>query len=248
MKNLKKVILPIIAIFMLLLAACNTVNYSLPESFDDGDQLLMPSEGELIAIFDTSFGEMRVRLFPGQAPKAVENFMKLAQRGYYNDITFHRILVDFIAQSGDPTGTGSGGTSIWGKGFEDEFDTKLYHYRGALSYARASKGAENEKNMSQFFFVTKNVKYYAVDVNKLINRGYSEKAANAYLEGRGDYTLDALYNRYDVDDSFVVFGQLYEGWDVLDKIAGVEVDGNQKPLEEIKLNKVTITTYTANEQ
>lgn len=248
MKNLKKVFLPVVAVLLLLLSACNTVNYILPESFEDADQLLMPEEGELIAIFDTSFGEMRVRLFPGQAPKAVENFMKLAQKGYYNDITFHRILVDFIVQSGDPTGTGSGGTSIWGKGFEDEFDTKLYHYRGALSYARSSTANDGEKNMSQFFFVTKNEKFYSVDVNKLLNRGYTEAAANAYLNARGDYTLDALFNRYDSDDSFVVFGQLYEGWDVLDAIAAVEVDGNQKPLEDVKLNKITITTYSANEQ
>ena len=243
MKRFAPVAIAAALVLLLLLSACSEIKYTVPEDFKDGDQLLMPSEGELIAIFDTSMGEMRVRLFPAQAPKAVENFRKLAERGYYNDITFHRVVSDFIVQSGDPTGTGSGGVSVWGKGFADEFDTGLYHYYGALSYARASKAESGEKNMSQFFFVTKNDKYYDVDKNQLLKRGYPEAAADGYLKARGDYSLDALYNRYDEDESYVVFGQLYEGFEVLAAIDAVETS-DQKPVADVLLSSVTITTYS----
>ena len=97
--------------------------------------------------------------------------------------------------------------------------------------------------MSQFFFVTKNDKYYDVDKNQLLKRGYPEAAADGYLKARGDYSLDALYNRYDEDESYVVFGQLYEGFEVLSAIDAVETS-DQKPVADVLLNSVTITTYS----
>lgn len=62
----------------------------------------------------------------------VENFVRLAQKGYYNDTIFHRVISDFMIQGGDPQGNGTGGTSIWGHPFEDEFSRKLFNIRGAL--------------------------------------------------------------------------------------------------------------------
>jgi peptidyl-prolyl cis-trans isomerase-like 2 len=96
----------------------------------------------------TTHGDLTVELLPEHAPKAVWNFVRLAQKGHYNGIIFHRNIRNFMIQGGDPTGTGRGGTSIWGKNFEDEFDGPLKHdSRGVMSMANKGKNT----NTSQFF-------------------------------------------------------------------------------------------------
>ena len=81
--------------------------------------------GDTVATIHTTMGDIKVKLFPQRAPKAVENFVTHAKSGYYDGIIFHRVIKDFMIQGGDPTATGMGGESIWGKSFEDEFDVKL---------------------------------------------------------------------------------------------------------------------------
>ncbi|KAJ6119965.1 hypothetical protein N7523_004245 [Penicillium sp. IBT 18751x] len=101
------------------------------------------------ARIDTTAGHLNVELYPEQAPKAVWNFIQLAKKGYYKDVTFHRNIKGFMIQGGDPTGTGRGGESIWGKYFADEFEGPLKHDgRGTLSMANKGKNT----NSSQFFF------------------------------------------------------------------------------------------------
>jgi peptidyl-prolyl cis-trans isomerase-like protein 2 len=96
----------------------------------------------------TTHGDLTIELLPEHAPKAVWNFVRLAQKGYYNSILFHRNIRNFMIQGGDPTGTGRGGTSVWGKNFEDEFDGPLKHdARGVMSMANKGKNT----NSSQFF-------------------------------------------------------------------------------------------------
>jgi len=101
-----------------------------------------------VAIMKTSMGTIEIELFPEQAPKTVENFVGLAKKGYYNGLIFHRVIDKFMIQGGDPTGTGSGGESIWGKAFADEFSPALKHDKpGTLSMANAGPNT----NGSQFF-------------------------------------------------------------------------------------------------
>ncbi|EXJ78644.1 peptidyl-prolyl cis-trans isomerase-like 2 [Capronia coronata CBS 617.96] len=96
----------------------------------------------------TSVGDIHIELYPEYAPKAVWNFVRLVQKGYYNGIIFHRNIRNFMVQTGDPTGTGRGGTSIWGKTFEDEIEGPLKHdARGVVSMANKGKNT----NSSQFF-------------------------------------------------------------------------------------------------
>ncbi|MEF3191601.1 MAG: peptidylprolyl isomerase [Campylobacterales bacterium] len=103
------------------------------------------------AIIQTTAGTIEIELRPDIAPKASENFVKLAQKGYYNGIIFHRVIKNFMIQTGDPTGTGAGGTSIWGKPFEDEFSPKaLFDKPGIV--AMANRGPAT--NGSQFFITT----------------------------------------------------------------------------------------------
>ena len=97
----------------------------------------------------TNMGDMEFVLFPEIAPKAVENFTTHAKNGYYNGLIFHRIIKDFMIQGGDPTGTGCGGESVFGKNFEDEFSLDARNYYGALSMANAGPNT----NGSQFFIV-----------------------------------------------------------------------------------------------
>ena len=81
-------------------------------------QLEKPEEGEEIAVLETNMGTIKIRLFPEEAPKTVQNFKELIQKGYYNGITFHRVIEGFMIQGGDPTATGTGGESAFGEDFE----------------------------------------------------------------------------------------------------------------------------------
>ena len=103
------------------------------------------------ATIHTTMGDIQIRLFPQQAPKAVENFTVHGRNNYYNNIIFHRIIRKFMMQTGDPLGDGTGGDSIWGREFEDEFSPDLSHDKPYMvSMANAGPGT----NASQFFITT----------------------------------------------------------------------------------------------
>jgi len=104
-----------------------------------------------IAVIETNSGEIQIELRPDIAPKAVENFVTHSKNGYYDGLTFHRVIRGFMLQSGDPTGTGAGGESIWKKDFEDEFSpSALFDKAGILAMANRGRNT----NGSQFFITT----------------------------------------------------------------------------------------------
>lgn len=110
----------------------------------------------LLAQMETDYGTMEIELLPAVAPKTVENFRLLSERGYYNGLTFHRLVKGFMIQGGDPLGTGMGGESAWGGKFEDEIDKKSPLYREG--YKRGSVAMANagpNTNTSQFFIIHK---------------------------------------------------------------------------------------------
>ena len=102
---------------------------------------------ELNARIITNKGDINIKLMPEIAPITVANFVSLIRKNFYDNIIFHRVIEDFMIQTGDPTGTGMGGESIYGDSFEDEFSKELYNIRGALSMANAGPNT----NGSQFF-------------------------------------------------------------------------------------------------
>ncbi|NOX15810.1 MAG: peptidylprolyl isomerase [Epsilonproteobacteria bacterium] len=104
-----------------------------------------------IVILQTNQGNIELQLFPKVAPKACENFTTLVNRGYYDGIIFHRVIKNFMIQSGDPTGTGRGGESIWGHPFKDEFKSNLV-FDKPFYLAMANRGKNT--NGSQFFITT----------------------------------------------------------------------------------------------
>ena len=101
-----------------------------------------PQKGDtIIEIKFKDYGTVKFRLFPEYADKGVENFVELAKKGYYDGLTFHRIIKDFMIQGGDPLGTGTGGESTWGGKFDGGTDPHLIHAAGAVAYANSGSTA-----------------------------------------------------------------------------------------------------------
>ena len=147
------------------------------------------------AALHTNHGVIAIELHDEDAPKTVENFLKLARDGFYDGVIFHRVIPDFMIQGGDPTGTGSGGP---GYQFEDEFNDHKVE-RGALAMANAGPNT----NGSQFFIVT--------------------AEATPWLDGK-----------------HTVFGKVTSGMDVVDTIEQTETDPRDKPLEEMRIESISL--------
>ena len=161
----------------------------------------------------------------------MENFVTHAKNGYYDGLTFHRVIDGFMIQGGDPTGTGCGGESIWGHSFEDECTVELRNFRGALSMANAGPNT----NGSQFFIVQAPTvdERLIGQMRALSDRGYPDEVTDAYAEVGGTPHLDFRHT---------VFGQVFDGMDVVDAIAAVEVDRSDKPLTPVTVNSIDIRT------
>ena len=184
--------------------------------------------GDTVVTIHTTMGDIKVKLFPKEAPKTVENFVTHAKNGYYNGIIFHRVIKDFMIQGGDPTGTGMGGESIWGNSFEDEFDVNLHNLRGALSMANAGPGT----NGSQFFIV----QACTTPSNMLsqmedLADSFPADIVEDYKNLGGTPWLDFRHT---------VFGQVTEGMDTVDKIADTKVGAADKPLFDIAIESIDI--------
>ncbi len=155
-----------------------------------------------IANIKTNHGTIRFELLEDEAPKTTENFIRLAERGYYDGVIFHRVISGFMIQGGDPTGTGRGGESASGGRFADEINRSSELYKGAYTKGTvAMANAGPNTNGSQFFIM------------------------------HADYPLPPLYTK---------FGRVIEGQEVVDAIANVRTGSNDKPIEKVVMEKVTI--------
>ncbi|KAL7891459.1 hypothetical protein AOLI_G00009350 [Acnodon oligacanthus] len=148
---------------------------------------------------ETTMGTIVLELYWKHAPKTCKNFAELGRRGYYNNTKFHRIIKDFMVQGGDPTGTGRGGASIYGKQFEDELHPEL-KFTGAGILAMANTGPDT--NGSQFFLTL---------------------APTQWLDGKHS-----------------IFGRVYQGIGVLNRIGMVETNSQDRPVDDIKILRVTL--------
>lgn len=216
----------------------------------------LPEIGEEIAIVTTSLGEIKLRFYPDEAPLAVENFKELAKSDYYDGIIFHRVIDDFMIQGGDPTGTGTGGASYFGSSFEDEISPNLHFFKGALAMANSGPNT----NGSQFFIVQNPV------VNELALDAIREKRDDASAEEPftilingesypiGDIFPETVLEYYQNNGghveleyvfggAYTIFGQAFDGLDIVDKISGVVTDDKDKPLEDIVIFDINITEF-----
>jgi peptidyl-prolyl cis-trans isomerase B (cyclophilin B) len=241
----KKILAVLIAI-MFVLAGCGTADKkqeaekAKEETKDSGGQagqgqddenIVYPQltnevqENERLVEMVTSMGSIKIKLFPEQAPKAVENFIKHSEEGYYEGVTFHRVIDGFMIQGGDPEGTGMGGESIYGGPFEDEFTRELFNIRGALSMANAGPNT----NGSQFFIV-QNKELDPSLPEQMKQAGYPEKVIKAYENGGTPH----------LDGKHTVFGQVVEGMDVVDKVATTPVGAQDKPEKDVVIEKINV--------
>lgn len=192
-------------------------------------QLSSPAKGDQVARIKTSMGDIEVRLFPEDAPRTVENFVTHAKNGYFNNLKFHRVINDFMVQGGDPKGNGTGGESIWGNSFKDEFSPRLYNLRGALSMANSGPNT----NGSQFFIVQKK-SISSREIQYLKSLKYLNEIIEAYSGAGGTMWLD---------NKHTVFGQVFSGFDVLDNIAEVETDSSDRPVEDVIIQSIEIFDF-----
>ena len=151
------------------------------------------------ATISTHLGEIELELFADDAPRTVENFVTLASDGFYDGLVFHRVIPDFMIQTGCPSGTGTGGP---GYTFEDEFD----QHRCPRHAGHGQRRPEYER--SQFFIVTAD--------------------ATPWLDGK-----------------HTAFGQVTSGMDTVFAISGVDRDGRDKPVQDVTMDRVTVTRTEA---
>ncbi|USN54067.1 MAG: peptidylprolyl isomerase [Candidatus Nomurabacteria bacterium] len=154
------------------------------------------------AVVETNFGTMKIRFYADDAPELTKNFIELAKSGYYDGLTFHRIVPGFVIQGGDPNGTGTGGHSYKGEGqglADEPGALALTHEVGAVAWAKSS--LPNSIG-SQF--------YIALQELPMLDGGYS------------------------------VFGQVVEGMDVVQKVAAVQTDASDMPVDPVTITKVSL--------
>ena len=155
-----------------------------------------------IASIETNHGTIRFELLEQDSPKTTDNFIQLAERGYYDDVIFHRVIKNFMVQGGDPTGTGRGGASAQGGKFADEINPTSEVYKtGYRAGTVAMANAGPNTNGSQFFI---------------------------------------MHTDYKLPPNYTIFGRVIEGQDIVDKIAATATDRQDRPAQDVVMNKVTI--------
>ena len=163
-----------------------------------------------------NYGTVKIELYPSYAPETVSNFIKLANNGFYDGLTFHRTIPDFMIQGGDPKGDGSGNATLKNLGLDSEneytikgefianaYNNTLKHERGVISMARGDYS------------------YYS---STLLTEGYNSASCQFFIT-----TSDQTKN---LDGLYAAFGKVTEGMDIVDKISNVEVETREEPTEE----------------
>lgn len=206
--NLWKFIVPLFA--LALLVGCtpqspentteNTMTPPPPTPAPSSSDAMKGFDGKLLSgkytvILKTSEGDITVELDADAAPKTATNFVVLAQSGYYEGLTFHRVIPGFMIQGGDPSGNGTGGDSVYGDTFEDETDN---------GNALMAKG-------------------YKAGVIAMANRGPDTNGSQFFI-------MDA---DYPLPPNYTIFGMVTDGQKVVNTIARVEKDGNDRPVEAV---------------
>ena len=194
-------------------------------------QLYVSAPEKCLVRIKTDYGDMLIELY-NATPQHRDNFIKLAEEGYYDELLFHRVIDGFMIQGGDPNSRNSKPKIALGSGgpgyqIPAEFTDSLFHVKGALAAARTGN-PEKKSSGSQFYIVQgKTVDDRQLDMMEA--RGdfhYPIETREAYLENGGTPQLD---------NEYTVFGMVIEGIEVIDKIAELSTDRNNRPKEDVKM-------------
>lgn len=206
------------------------------------------AQKDILVEMTTTEGPVTLRLF-GDTPLHQANFVKLAKEGFYDGLLFHRVIDNFMVQAGDPDSRDARPGQILGGGSPEytipaEIDfPKHYHKRGALAAARQSDedNPQWRSSGSQFYIVTGR-KYTRTDLDKMEMKIMSRQKGNGLKgftpEQIEDYTT--IGGAAHLDAAYTVFGQVEKGYDVIDKIQKVEVDGFNRPKSDVKIISVKV--------
>lgn len=283
--NLKRILMSAaLSVGVLLAAGCSGGGNSSSGNVED----ITFADGDKIAVIEIKdYGTVRAKLFPDIAPVGVENFIQLAESGYYNGLKIHRVIKDNVMQGGSLNGDGTGGTAAYtgedtksdtrATTFPIEVSEKARHFYGALCYAADSSG----QCAAQFYIVNSKTpqditKIDSAKVQAKADELAAEAAAatweadskaaknNSYLQsyysshasilGSKNQTAIDKYAKdggvFQFDGMDTVFGQVFEGFDVIDSISTVEVETNaygekSMPVKSIIISSVKIETYKA---
>lgn len=226
------------------LTACKQKQVVLENGGADGqvigsDQILnytLPEKGEEIVLMTIrDYGDVKIKLFPEQCPKGVENFKKLVETGFYDELIFHRVVDGFVIQGGDPRGDGTGGVDAWGsqEGFAQTISPHLCHVTGALAYAIG----QDKLNKSQFYIVTGEEvtpELFGV-LRDQYGKTFTPEVEALYQQSGGQPFLDGGYE---------VFGQVFDGLDKCLEIQKVAVNSEtSKPKSAVVIEKAVIAEY-----
>lgn len=187
---------------------------------------------------ETDSGTMVVKLY-NQTPLHRDNFIKLVKKGFYDSLLFHRVIKDFMIQGGDPDSRNAAPGAQLGEGglkytIPAEFDTTLFHKKGALAMAREGDEVNPKKaSSSTQFYIVEGKTFTDADMDKMETR-FKIKIPEDH---RAVYRT--LGGAPFLDMSYTVFGEVISGLDVIDKIAGVPKDDNDRPLHDIRM-KITL--------
>ena len=185
-------------------------------------------------IISTGMGDMTIVLYD-ETPKHRDNFIKLAESGLYDGTIFHRVIQNFMIQGGDPESKNATPEKMLGNGgpgytIPAEFNTKFFHKKGALAAARQGDNVNPKKESSgSQFYIVQGKKVSQDELNLFQSRSnikMSPEQIKAYTTVGGAYHLDGAYT---------VFGEVIEGMDVIDKIASVQTNNMDLPLQDIKI-------------
>ncbi len=229
---MKKITFSISIFCALFLMACGGES----ASTSDADNAASAS-GETMVLIETPYGNVKAKLY-NSTPQHRDNFIKLANEGFYNDLLFHRVIPNFMVQGGDPKskdappgqGLGNGGP-----GYTIPAEIGAKHFRGALAAARTGGPSNPQKRSSgsQFYIVQNGL---SPELNSVI----SQKQAGGVIYSQAEIDYYKQVGGYPgLDGDYTVFGQVVEGIEVMDKITAVQRDQRDRPLEDIKM-KVSV--------
>ncbi len=195
-------------------------------------------ESEKMLIISTDLGDITIKLY-NETPLHRDNFLKLAGEGFYNGLLFHRVMNEFMIQGGDPDSRNASAGQVLGNGgpgytIPAEILPQFYHKKGALAAARMSDhvNPRKESSGSQFYLVMGKV-----HSNEELNFFESRTGVKYTPEQRNAYTT--IGGTPHLDNGYTVFGEVLQGLEVIDKIAAVQTDGNNRPLKDVKM-KISI--------
>lgn len=183
-----------------------------------------PRATDTVYIVIKDHGIITAELYGDDAPITVDNFISLAESGFYDNLTFHRVIENFMIQGGDPKGNGTGGSgkNITGEFAKNGIDTGIAHVRGTLSMARSGSSLEQYASVPDAYLPH-------------LEQVYNSASSQFFIVHK---TSDN--NSLSLDGKYAAFGQVISGMDIVDKIATAQTDTNNKPLKTVTILTITL--------